>query len=109
MLTEEEVIDIKKQLAEHIERNFPDDKKDFAKSQIENMDSERLEEFLVKNNLVSGQNNQCIFCSIISGDVPNYKIDENSEAISILEINPVSKGHCLIIPKRHIKEDFKKN
>ena len=71
------------------------------------MSSKELEDFLAKNNLVAGQDSQCIFCSIVFGDIPSYKIDENSEAIAVLEINPVSRGHSLIIPKKHLKEDSK--
>lgn len=104
MLTEEQVLAIKKQLMEHIEKSFPDDKKEYAKEQVEHMGSKELEEFLAKNNLVAGQNSQCVFCSIVFGDIPSYKIDENSEAIAVLEINPISKGHSLIIPKKHMKE-----
>jgi histidine triad (HIT) family protein len=104
MLTEEQASAIKQQLIEHIETSFPEDKRQFAKEQIHRMDAESLEEFLKKNNLVAGQNSQCIFCSIISGEIPSYKIDENDESIVVLEINPISKGHVLIIPKKHSKE-----
>ena len=68
------------------------------------MDGEDLEEFLSKNNLIANQSNQCVFCSIVFGDIPSHKIDENSEAIVVLEINPISKGHSIIIPKKHGKE-----
>src|SRR3989344_4745478 len=46
-----------------------------------------------------------MFCSIVFNDVPSYKIDENSEAVAVLEINPISKGHVLIIPKKHISSE----
>jgi len=104
MLSEEQVSAIKQQLIEHIEKSFPEDKRQFAKEQIYRMDAESLEEFLTKNNFIAGQNNQCIFCSIISGEIPSYKIDETDEAIVVLEINPISRGHVLIIPKKHAKE-----
>ena len=105
MLTEEQTSAIKKQLMEHIEKSFPEDKKNFAKEQVEHMGSKELEEFLAKNNLVSGQDSQCVFCSIVSGDIPSHLIEENTEAIAVLEINPISKGHSLIIPKKHLKEE----
>lgn len=104
MLSEEQVSAIKQQLIEHIETSFPEEKRQFAREQIHRMDAESLEEFLTKNNLVAGKNNQCVFCSIISGEIPSYKIDEDDEAIVVLEINPISKGHVLIIPKKHTKE-----
>ncbi len=107
MLSEQQVLAIKKQLIEHIEKTFPDEKKDSAMREIEKMDNESLEDFIVKNNLFSGQNKnqECIFCSIIFGDVPSYKIDETPESVGVLEINPISKGHSLIIPKKHVDKE----
>ena len=105
MIPEEQVNEIKKQIIQQIEATFPEDQKDAAISQISSMNSEQLEEFLEKNNLMQkNQNpaeNQCIFCSIISEKIPSYKIDENKDAIAILEINPISRAHVLIIPKKH--------
>ena len=43
----------------------------------------------------------CIFCSIIKGDIPSYKVYEDEELLAFLDINPVSPGHTLIIPKQH--------
>lgn len=43
----------------------------------------------------------CIFCKIIDGSIPSAKVYEDSDFISILDINPVSKGHLLVIPKKH--------
>lgn len=100
MLTEQQVSEIKEQLLKQIE-NFPEDKKEIARQQIEAMDAEQLEEFLEKNKLVKGSGGGCIFCSIINGDSPSYKIAENKEATAILDINPLSEGHILIIPKEH--------
>lgn len=105
MIPEEQVAQIKKQIIRQIETTFPEDKKESAIKQIELMGPEQLEEFLEKNNLIkAGKNltgNQCIFCSIISEEVSSYKIDENKDSIAILEINPISKAHVLIIPKKH--------
>ena len=55
----------------------------------------------------SSQTPKCIFCSILSESIPSYKIDENKDSIAILEINPVSKAHALIIPKEHISTSEK--
>ena len=43
----------------------------------------------------------CIFCKIISGDIPSYKVYENDNVMAFLDINPTSPGHTLIIPKKH--------
>jgi len=108
MLSQEQTERVKKQLIEQIEKVFPEDRKEFAKKQIEEMNSEQLEEFLIKNKLVSKENKpetQCVFCSIVFGDISSYKIAENSKAIAVLEINPVSEGHVLVIPKEHITKE----
>ena len=41
-----------------------------------------------------------IFSRIISGEIPCYKIAENDRFFAFLDINPVSKGHTLVVPKR---------
>jgi histidine triad (HIT) family protein len=43
--------------------------------------------------------NDCVFCKIVSGDIPSYKVYETEETLAILDINPVAKGHVLVIPK----------
>lgn len=48
----------------------------------------------------------CIFCKIISGEIPSAKVYEDSDFIAILDINPVSKGHVLVIPKKHCENLF---
>jgi len=45
----------------------------------------------------------CIFCKIIRGKIPSEKIYEDDNFIGILDINPKTKGHSLIIPKKHFK------
>jgi histidine triad (HIT) family protein len=107
MLSPEQISQIKNQLIQQIESSFPEDKKNLAKQQIEEMNQEQLEEFLVQNNLIKTpvqpeETEKCIFCSIISGKTFSYKIDKNKVAVAVLEINPISKGHVLIIPKEHI-------
>lgn len=43
----------------------------------------------------------CVFCKIIAGEIPSYKIYEDDLILAFLDINPVSPGHTLIIPKEH--------
>ncbi len=43
----------------------------------------------------------CIFCKIIKGELPSYKVYEDELFISILDIFPRTKGHTLVIPKKH--------
>lgn len=43
----------------------------------------------------------CIFCKIVRGEIPSYKIYEDDKVIAFLDINPLSKGHTLVLPKQH--------
>lgn len=43
----------------------------------------------------------CIFCRIVKGEIPSYKIYEDDKFYAFLDINPWTKGHTLIIPKKH--------
>ena len=106
MLSEEQTEQIKKQIVQQIEKNFPEDKKELAKQQIQEMNSEQIETFLKQNKSAQTQQ-QNPFRSIISGETPSYKIDENKNAIAVLEINPISQGHVIIIPKKPIPEGKK--
>lgn len=47
-----------------------------------------------------------IFSKIISGEIPAYKIFEDESFLAFLDINPVAKGHCLVIPKLEIDYIF---
>ena len=44
----------------------------------------------------------CIFCEIVAGRAPAYKIQEDKLSMALLDINPLTQGHCLVIPKRHV-------
>ena len=44
---------------------------------------------------------ECLFCKIIKGEIPSYTLYEDEEILVFLDIFPVSKGHCLLIPKSH--------
>lgn len=43
----------------------------------------------------------CIFCKIIKGEIPCFKLFESDKTLAFLDINPLSRGHALIIPKFH--------
>ncbi|OGJ12998.1 hypothetical protein A3K82_01110, partial [Candidatus Pacearchaeota archaeon RBG_19FT_COMBO_34_9] len=98
----------------HIESSFPEEQMTNARQQIESMNAEQLENFLEKNNLIKKESNtedagrECIFCAIVSDKIKSVRIDENEGAIAVLEINPISKGHSIIIPKEHTEKISKK-
>ena len=43
----------------------------------------------------------CIFCKIIAGAIPCYKVYEDDDVLAFLDITPVNLGHTLVIPKKH--------
>lgn len=43
----------------------------------------------------------CIFCKIVSGDIPSVKVYEDDRVFAFMDINPLNEGHLLIIPKTH--------
>jgi histidine triad (HIT) family protein len=43
----------------------------------------------------------CIFCKIVKGEIPAYKVYEDEKVYAFLDINPLSKGHTLVLPKEH--------
>ncbi len=45
----------------------------------------------------------CIFCSIVAGDVPSRTVAETDEAIAFLDVNPLAPGHTLVVPKGHFE------
>jgi len=60
--------------------------------QLKNMSPEEMAAFQKQN---------CIFCKIVSGEVPSKKVYEDDKCIGILDINPASPGHILLLPKEH--------
>ena len=46
-------------------------------------------------------NNECIFCKIVKGEIPSYKVYEDDKFLAFLDINPLSPGHTQVIPKEH--------
>ena len=43
----------------------------------------------------------CVFCAIVSGETPAVRIYEDDDYLAILDIRPFTRGHTLVIPKRH--------
>jgi histidine triad (HIT) family protein len=43
----------------------------------------------------------CIFCKIVRGEIPSFKVYEDERVYAFADINPISDGHTLIIPKAH--------
>lgn len=61
-------------------------------SDTNNMSTEQILELQKKN---------CIFCKIISKEIPSQEIYSDEKVFVILDINPANEGHCLILPREH--------
>ena len=48
----------------------------------------------------------CIFCKIVRGELPSYKVYEDEKTLAFLDIRPVNAGHTLVIPKKHSTNIF---
>lgn len=48
----------------------------------------------------------CIFCKIINGEIPCYKIYEDEKYLAFLDLSQATKGHTLVIPKKHYDNIF---
>lgn len=46
----------------------------------------------------------CIFCKIVRGDIPSFKILEDELTIAFMDINPAHPGHALVIPRQHAED-----
>ncbi len=46
----------------------------------------------------------CVFCSIIEGEIPGNVVYEDENVVAFLDANPVSKGHTLVVPKKHVED-----
>jgi histidine triad (HIT) family protein len=43
----------------------------------------------------------CVFCKIRDGQIPSVKVHEDERTLCFMDINPLSRGHCLVVTKRH--------
>ncbi|MGY5876247.1 MAG: HIT family protein [Candidatus Thorarchaeota archaeon] len=48
----------------------------------------------------------CIFCKIVRGEIPASIVFEDDVSMAFMDIFPVAKGHCLLIPKKHYENLF---
>ncbi len=116
-LSQEQIDEFKRQIIKQVESTFSEEKKGPAIEKINHMNNEEFIEFLKKNKLLSSDedkegsvntsNEETPFRLIIGGKIPSYKIEENDDGIAVLEINPISNGHTIIIPKKPLSDPKK--
>ncbi len=44
---------------------------------------------------------ECLFCGIVAGDVPSQIIDSDEHTVAFMDINPATRGHALVVPRKH--------
>ena len=44
---------------------------------------------------------ECIFCKIVSGEIPSFKVFEDQDTVAFLDVMPRSEGMCIVVPKNH--------
>ncbi|MCK4896955.1 MAG: HIT family protein [Candidatus Heimdallarchaeota archaeon] len=54
-------------------------------------------------------NDDCLFCKIVRGEIPNSTLYEDDEVLVFLDIYPIARGHTLFIPKKHIADMYELN
>ncbi|MFB6181536.1 MAG: HIT family protein [Candidatus Magasanikbacteria bacterium] len=52
---------------------------------------------------------ECDFCKIVDGEIPNHTVYEDNHSLAFLDINPQAKGHTIVIPKVHAETYFDLN
>lgn len=58
----------------------------------------------IQNMIKEETMEECIFCKIIKGEIPSFKIYEDDKVFAFEDINPISEGHTLLIPKIHARD-----
>ncbi len=46
----------------------------------------------------------CLFCKIIAGELPGQIVDQDERTLSFMDINPATRGHALVVPRRHARD-----
>lgn len=46
----------------------------------------------------------CIFCKLVAGEIPSQIVAQDEQTISFMDISPATRGHALVIPRRHARD-----
>ncbi|MEI6849777.1 MAG: HIT family protein [archaeon] len=104
-LTPEQIIDLKEQLKSQVE-NLSPEKKAQALAQIDALSPQALELMLKQQGSSPKEEtpNKGVFRMIIDSDIKSVRVEEDKISLAVLDINPISRGHCIIIPKKAVKD-----
>jgi len=99
-LSKERIKELRTQLSAQI-AHLPENKRKEAQAQIDTMSDAAIETMLKQQQTTE------VYRMIILKQIESAIIEENIEAMAVLEINPISKGHTIIIPKKPVKDKSK--
>jgi histidine triad (HIT) family protein len=46
----------------------------------------------------------CLFCKIVRGEIPGQMVDQDQRTVAFMDINPATRGHALVVPRRHARD-----
>jgi len=125
--TDEQAASIKEQILRQVE-SFPEDKREGIKEYIKGLNNEQLEQFMIKNKLMKSHQaeggeesenegesdnapkksgSECVYCMLANKQIDSFAIYEDKDYLGVLEIKPISPGHIVLIPKKHVAETKK--
>jgi histidine triad (HIT) family protein len=50
---------------------------------------------------VADRDPNCIFCKVVAGEIPGHEIDSDERTLTVLDINPATRGHAVVITRTH--------
>ena len=50
---------------------------------------------------MSDRDPDCLFCKIVAGELPSERVDEDERTVAFMDINPATRGHALVVPRKH--------
>lgn len=100
-LSKKQIVEAKAQLSAQIQNLTPSQREE-AQKQIDSLSDEAIEEMIAQQ---TGRKE--IFRMIAEKKVDSVIVDENSDAIAVLSIRALSRGHCIVIPKEAVREKEK--
>jgi histidine triad (HIT) family protein len=53
------------------------------------------------NKLAAVRDPDCIFCRVIAGEIPGEIVDSDDRTVTVMDINPATRGHVVVIPREH--------
>jgi histidine triad (HIT) family protein len=55
---------------------------------------------------VAERDPNCIFCKVVAGEIPGEQIDSDDRTVTVLDINPATRGHAVVITRAHVADLF---